>query len=63
MSAFRTMISINIEKYKAKWKESLTLKNFNGTIIEDKDNYIFFINMVVPESAVIVFEIKNNILL
>lgn len=60
ISAFKTMISTNIEKYEAKWKESLTLKNFNGSISEDKDNYIFKLRMNTPESAVIVFDIKND---
>jgi hypothetical protein len=59
MGAFKTMISTNIEKYKANWKESLTLKDFNGTISDDKDNYIIKLKMITPESAVIVFDIKK----
>ena len=53
---FTNMIKTNWNTYEANWKDALTLKDFKGTIVEDKTHYIITIEMGTPESTVLVFE-------
>jgi hypothetical protein len=53
---FSGMIKTNWDTYEANWKDALTLKDFKGTIVEDKTHYIITIEMGTPESTVLVFE-------
>jgi hypothetical protein len=53
---FMSMIKTNWNNYEENWKDAMKLKNFKGTIVEDKSNYIITIEMGTPESTVLVFE-------
>jgi hypothetical protein len=53
---FSSMIKSNWNTYEANWKDALTLKDFKGTIVDDKTHYIITIEMETPESTVLVFE-------
>jgi hypothetical protein len=53
---FINMMKTNWNTYEANWKDALTLKDFKGTMVEDKTHYIITIEMGTPESTVLVFE-------
>jgi hypothetical protein len=42
--------------YQSLWKSSLTLKDFEGEIEQDKDNFYFSLNTIAPETTVLVLE-------
>jgi hypothetical protein len=42
--------------YQSLWKSSLTLKDFEGEIEQDKDNFYISLNTIAPETTVLVLE-------
>lgn len=50
------MVLQNQDRYKAMWKDSLTLHDFEGKIQETEDAYVFTFDMVAPESRVILLK-------
>ena len=55
-SQFNKLLKNNWDGYQALWKDALTLKEFKGSIKEDKHNYFISIKMVTPQSSVLLLE-------
>lgn len=53
---FNKMVKNNWDGYKSLWKDALTLKEFKGSIREDKDNYFISLEMETPQSSVLLLE-------